>query len=1226
MAVDDIDGARSLGLLRELRLALEVHGPTLGSSGSGCSAHVRENDADRRGQGRPTDQGSHCDDNSGPLDDADDASDFGDANGGNSTGATSTPSPDAYTRRREAAESLCDSLRTFVLGWDEQCHQGSGLEERARSNGQSVTDVATDEHCASEILINEHQCHSLGGRVVSCLFRAFGPTDGQLRSILLQVLPMLKSNVVRTSLLGWLVQTVPTHSSGSAVEMVYEVDESLKNDNNKNDDSREESNERMSEPVAFDATDEIMNVLRRIIKSDPASLLPVVNCLSSLLPSLTDCHANIVSRICVAGLKVVEAEELPELIRCLFRSIRRIDGCDDDSSNDTDDDGEEASSVLGDSSQQQANSDDADFGRLLGKIGAIQAIQAVRTEWDLIQAEEDSAHDDNGSGPGANSGINGGDDISVLVSIIGVLCESLCDPSTSTGRDPRICQRKGYLSIISDFLDRCDASGHPVSGSTFSVLDVAALIVLFSSTGDDREEIKSITDDMYAMGIFPFANSATKLIVSVMTVDAVSKRTKSALRSGLQNLCLHLLLCPLRCRRFPVDVAVSTAFSRQVEGFVSGAFEALSSGDQGWSEFVSSLIDLSFIESTILKRQESSQGNFGVPNVKRSGRSRRADLFLVECAHRVAHSSLKVLENLLATSIYRDVLCQYRQDFVEHLFDSPSPLATAEPALLDLLCGVVASLFINTTEVDIENGGGLVSLIQRLLFVPPQANSISLHRTMNYHERLNSERETLQRMGLCLCRHLVRSQVVSQSQFDTLWSWTMRIMRSQFSPAMNGRPSGEFPPALGLSGLLVLMEGCGIDALASTPNNGENTISAAQEIPSRTPSEVYGMLKTIVARTGLIQLDAKVPAIIQRSNSSYECYYATVSACFASSDEDSSNTRRMAFSIAGYIDSLFGSNISGSKILSVDAIASVPSAATTFQWCYTLLDTYLQLGREASGGKWSPDGWLSSSFILCRFPSDDFSDESTSHPSSDIIKALLHVHGCVAAVAMSAAVLKNAYGQYSALFLSDAADSRTKADALLRLIQHQLSVLYDLRRRCLSAISFIEKSTESLGGKSAGERGRPKKKAPGADQKKRQRDSLDQLRKKRKKKKPKSGGDRLIGNYDASRRIRYLESLNNVDKKDGDDEESKEGEHGIMTEEKDGNHKFDTSQYLASSEESSNGVEIWVSAALCIAHEPALFGYRLIPISRSRLMPFHYLEYHSYHRSANPSAAFCQTR
>ena len=1187
MEVDDIDEAGRPGLLRELRLALEVHGPTLGSSGSGCSAHVRADDADRRGQGRPTDHGSHCDDNSGPLDDAD-VSDFDGVNGGNSTGATSPPSLDAYSRRREAAESLCDALRIFVLGWDEQCHQGSGSEERAQPNGQSVIDVATDEHCAGEI--NEHQCHSLGGRVVSCLFGAFGPTDGQLRSILLHVIPMLKSNFVRTSVLGWLVQTVPTHSSGNAVEMVYEVDESLKNDNNKNDyDGREESDGRISEPVAFDATDEIMNVLQRMTKSDPTSLLPAVNCLSSMLPSLTDRHANIVSTICVAGLKVVEAEELPDLIRCLFRSIRRIDGCNDDTRDNADDEGEEASSVFGDSSQQRVISDDADFGRVSWKsIGAIQAIRAVRTEWDLIQAEEDSAHDDNGSGPGANSGTNGGGDSSASSSIIGVLCESLYthDPSASIGRDPRICTRKGYLSIISDSLDRCDASGYPDSGSTFSVLDVAALIVLFSSTSHDREEIESITDDMYAMGIFPFANSATKLILSVMTADAVSKSTKIALRSGLRNLCLHLLLCPLRCRRFPVDVAVSTAFSRQVEGFVSGAFEALSSGDQGWSEFVSSLIDLSFIESTILKRQESSQSNFGVPNVKRSGRSRRADLFLVECAHRVAHSSLKVLENLLTSSIYRDVLGQYRQDFVEHLFDSPSPLATAEPALIDLLCGVVASLFINTTEVDTENGEGLVSLIQRLLFVPPQANSISLHRAMNYHERLNSERETLQRMGLCLCRHLVRSQVVSQSQCDTIWSWTMRIMRSQFSPAMNGRPSGEFPPALGLSGLLVLMEGCGIDVLASTPNNGENTISAAQDNPPRPPSEVYGMLKTIVARTGLIQLDAKVPAIIQRSNSPYERYYATVSAYFASSDDDSSNTRRMAFSIAGYIDSLFGSNILGSKILSADDIASVPSAATTFQWCYTLLDTYLQLGREASGGKWSPDGWLTSSFILCRFPSDDLCGESTSHPSSDIMNALLHVHGCVAAIAMSAAVLKNAYGQYSALFLSDAADSRTKADALLRLIQHQLSVLYDLRRRCLSTISFIEKSTESLGGKGAGKRGRPKKKAPEAVQKKRQRDSLDQLRKKRKKKKPKSGGDRLIGNYDASRRIRYLESLNNVDKKDGDDEESKEGEDGIMTEEKDGNHKFDTSQD-SSSEESSNGVEIWVSAALCIAHESA---------------------------------------
>ena len=237
------------------------------------------------------------------------------------------------------------------------------------------------------------------------------------------------------------------------------------------------------------------------------------------------------------------------------------------------------------------------------------------------------------------------------------------------------------------------------------------------------------------------------------------------------------------------------------------------------------------------------------------------------------HSSLKVLANLSANAVYRDIMAQYRQEFVEHLFDSPSSLSTADPSLIDLLCGVVASFFLNSAGAEIKDGEGLVSLIQRLLFVSPQTDGFLQHGAMD-SERLDGEQEAMQRLGLCLCRHLVRSQVMTQAQCDTIWSWTMRIMRSQFSPTMNGRPSGEFPPALGLSGLLVLMEGCGINSSASSR---ENTIMASsQDIPPRPSSDIYGMLKTIVARTGLIQLSTKVPALIQRSNANHACYYATL--------------------------------------------------------------------------------------------------------------------------------------------------------------------------------------------------------------------------------------------------------------------------------------------------------------------------------------------------------------
>jgi hypothetical protein len=492
---------------------------------------------------------------------------------------------------------------------------------------------------------------------------------------------------------------------------------------------------------------------------------------------------------------------------------------------------------------------------------------------------------------------------------------------------------------------------------------------------------------------------------------------------------------------------------------------------------------------------------------------------------------------------------------------------------------------------------------------------------------IDGERLSLQMMGLSLCRRLICCQALSQSQRDTIWSWAIRIMRSQFSPTMGGR-SSEFQPVLGLAGLLVLMEGCGRAPSAYPLNMNTNPL---HDIPARPSSEIYGMLKVIVARTGLIQLETKVSTLIEKSKSRHACYYATMPpAVFApSNDEFSSRVRRMTFSVAGYVDSLFGLNNSGTNALSIDDVYSVPGAATLFRWCFTLLDTYLELGREASGGKWSPDGWLAASFILCRFPQDEQINASTlTDCSSKILSALRHAHGCVAAMAMGAAVLKNAHSQYSALCLSGTKDSSAKAKKLLRLIQYQLSVIYDLQRRCLSTLAFIEKGTKSSKGGDARKRGgsHSKKNAP----KKRQRGGSDASRKKRKKKKKgKSGGDRLIGNYDASRRIRYLESLNDIGKATDDDDDAESGQEKMTLPGEDGSHSLDPQD--AVSQEPSNEMDAWVRDIMWpitsvvlrfVRHISSLFIWSLSAIS----LFFHCSANASSRRSASRSVAFYPTK
>ena len=77
-----------------------------------------------------------------------------------------------------------------------------------------------------------------------------------------------------------------------------------------------------------------------------------------------------------------------------------------------------------------------------------------------------------------------------------------------------------------------------------------------------------------------------------------------------------------------------------------------------------------------------------------------------------------------------------------------------------------------------------------------------------------------------------------------------------------------------------------------------------------------------------------------------------------------------------------------------------------------------------------------------------------------------------------------------------------------------------------------------------------------------------------KKKKGKSGGDRLIGNYDASRRIRYLESLNDIENATHDDDDAESGQEKMTLPGEDGSHSLDPQDVV--SQESSNEIDAWV--------------------------------------------------
>jgi len=1086
-----------------------------------------------------------------------------------STGSTKNVPGVAPTpfSRREAAEALYDALKACLAEWDAATQSEAGVDGTDNGQGDGRRAHSNTTYASTT---DDEQFRSLVTETLSLLQTGLGPTDGQLRHFLLRLLPILRRNATRQLVLDCLVHTVPTPirgSNGSAqaavgFEYVYEVKQSNRGNADMDGDIGGEhddptANKKRINIAATDPAAEVMTALRDLLQSDPTALVPVVKCLTSLLPSLSNNHAAVVARICVEGLRAVEVDGLSLVVQCLLRSVRSV--------------GDRENFVVfakgehtGEEREGEVNDRTKDDNSELLNIGAIEAVRAVREEWILVESDHPSRsflqsigsiHDgglapcnyDSGSSGDADDASDGGvnpaassfEVVEILWHILSVSSSNRSEQSPSRNTLDNLS--KGYLHILQCLVEEsivnanrdgdddddvtaatqeggaAQPTSQSPSTSAFVTLDIVALLSLYSRP-DMRNEVEVIINCMVRESIFPF-DAVHGLLASFCTKGAAGEKSfESAsplmkqFSCCISNLCLNLLLGPLRCRRWLMsDKSACAGFMQRVEEITVRIITFLGEGKER-DDMITSLIDLSFLGSAVYKGIDSRNTAKEKVGQKRR-RNVRANDSITQGTNQVSASSLRLLLAFLKANDHRDHVLQYRRAITDRLVSDSTSGIAADPTSIHLLCQVVESLFLgSTTSQEEGRGGELIVLVHRLLF--SMQESLQRHRA----DTDSGCQHVSQRIGLSLCRRLVRSHVVPKADRNQVWSWTVRILLSHSSGMTGGNPC-VLPPELGLTGLLVLMNGCGI-----APSGAVSTdANLAAPFPT---SEVYGTIKTIVARMDVVQLDTKVSRIIQKSKSEHECFYTRVPSHFSPTNDAASKTRRMAFSIAPYIDSTFGSCALVSSSSAIHSVSG-PNVVSIYRWCTTLFDVYLRLGREASGGRWCPDGWLTASLILQHCAVHDIARATASSQASS---ALRHVHGCIAAIGICTAVLKNAYELYSALVSTDDSEAIKKADRLFPLIQYQLLLVYDLRRRCtvvLSAISGESKSTTKKGKATIN-----KEKEVSSSKAGRKRPFGIQPRARKKRKKKGRGGDRLIGNYDTSRRVRYLETLDALDDED----------------------------------------------------------------------------------------------
>lgn len=760
-----------------------------------------------------------------------------------------------------------------------------------------------------------------------------------------------------------------------------------------------------------EATQQVLNTLRDVLLEDADALLPVLGCLA-LLP-LSPQGRTEAWNVALASLPVVSESDLPVLARTLLSNV--------------------------------TNPQDA-----------VRALEALRTEFDLVQATNDD-DDDNAEDP--------------IPLIAHVLLGAFQDHENGS------LIAKAYLDILQDIstLEKSDDSPEKddEGATSFLVLDAVAVLALYQNR-EVKSDIETVMDKWIKEKSFPFATFHL-LLKTICERHRPGKQASvlyNRLVPSMLSLGMFLLLAPVR-------VGAIGEQQDATHEFLVALHHSLDRDYQ--EEMVQCLLHLS--EETSWDRQEMQLVTSGdkrrVRSRKELGKaSKREGLRMTADA---VHSLLKQLALSARKSVAR-----FKHILVERLTSVTNDSALDNLQSTKDLCAILACL-VEPTIAEPGSGIGIdatevIILLQKLLFTA----SYSADRRIRGESTLDVGRVI---RGLILSTELVKSEALSRSDKKCIHQWVHRILLPSTRRTVD--------PEIGSHGLQFL------SAWSAWRQGDPADTTAAGSAENEKMYDMFQSFKMILANTGLIQMLSLYLERRKRPNETVLGYTSIPSPFLAYSNPSGKrNKRNMIFCVHSYVRT---SNVQH------------PSRwAQMTTWVYNLVDMYLTMGREGTNAgtakekgkgrtKWLPDGWLEASLELpslnlmvektgrktkkavellsqqlCRHEISLDSKVLSKSVCSEVANGLCEDNGTeqmkgqvesilrvtlsfMLGIGLSAAVLRNTYAHLLSLDDVDGdvqsrphEEDKRRRHEIVKLMQYQVMKLYDLRRKSETSIRFLE--------------------------------------------------------------------------------------------------------------------------------------------------------------------------
>jgi len=329
-------------------------------------------------------------------------------------------------------------------------------------------------------------------------------------------------------------------------------------------------------------------------------------------------------------------------------------------------------------------------------------------------------------------------------------------------------------------------------------------------------------------------------------------------------------------------------------------------------------------------------------------------------------------------------------------------------------------------------------------------------------------------VGFILAKHLVHSPRVSSVDRDGIVKWVLRTLTPAIVPkkdcAMN---NASVDPVAGYWGINFLYSLCpDLEGQHSSETNTRDLLFQTRATNSLLTeqyplSEVFKHIKSIVSRSGLVQLESKVHKDKEQRKKRNEVdaelddvfAYDKVPSCFDPHGDSMANPggRRIVICIASFLRSMSDS----------DGQSGTPdgyccnNAAEWMRYVHCLISTYLKMGRLMSK-RWSSKGWLLAKIELPRLSigNENKSEiieielgldsterccgerEELQVEYSSIASFISRTKAYIVSIGFLTAVLENAFDHYEQSRMAG------EKEHSFNLIQFQLAKIYCLRDRC----------------------------------------------------------------------------------------------------------------------------------------------------------------------------------